>query len=82
MPLEGGDRSAAAVDAGAMWAKGLEGSGLGPDDMRAVKNGVTWQLITPGAASGAPLDILPALGVPAGWDPRAIRTAPPIGSTA
>ncbi len=65
----GSDRSAAAAAQAATWAKGLEGSGLGPDDMRAVKNGVTWQLVTPGAASGAPLDILPALGVPAGWDP-------------
>ncbi len=65
----GSDRPAAAAAQAAMWAKGLEGTGLGPDDMRAVKNGVTWQLITPGAASGAPLDILPALGVPAGWDP-------------
>ncbi len=67
----GTDPTAAAAAQAAMWAKGLEGAGLGPEDMRAVKNGVTWQLVTPGAASGAPLDILPALGVPAGWDPNA-----------
>jgi hypothetical protein len=59
----------AAAAQAALWAQGLANAGLGPDDMRAVKDGVTWQLITPGAASGAPLDILPALGVPAGWDP-------------
>jgi len=66
-----GDRAAAAVDQAAMWARGLEGSGLGADDMRAVKNGVAWQLVTPGASSGAPLDILPTIGVPDGWDPAA-----------
>jgi hypothetical protein len=74
---EGVGREAAADAQAAMWARGLEDSGLGPDDMREVKNGVKWQLITPGAASGAPLDILPALGVPAGWDP----SADPDGAT-
>ncbi len=73
----GDAREAAANAQAAMWAKGLAGSGLGPDDMRAVKSGVKWQLITPGAASGAPLDILPALGLPAGWDP----TSDPDGAT-
>ncbi len=65
---EGSDRGAAGVVQAALWSQGLERAGLGPEDMRAVKNGVAWQLITPGAASGAPLDILPALGVPPGWD--------------
>ena len=65
----GDGRAAAAAAQASMWAKGLEGAGLGPADMTAVKNGVTWRLLTPGAASGAPLDILPALGVPEGWDP-------------
>jgi hypothetical protein len=51
------------------WRKGLEGSGLGPEDLRSVRGGVTWQLVTPGAGSAAPLDILPALGAPDGWDP-------------
>jgi len=73
----GDGRARAADDQATMWARGLEGSGLGPDDMRAVRKGVTWQLITPGAASGAPLDILPALGVPAGWDP----SSDPDGAT-
>jgi hypothetical protein len=73
------DASAGAGTAqAALWAQGLATAGLGPDDMRAVKEGVTWQLITPGAASGVPLDILPALGVPAGWDP----SSDPDGATA
>lgn len=64
-----GDRVEAGAAQAETWARGLEGAGLGPEDMHAVIRGVKWQLITPGAASGAPLDILPALGVPSGWDP-------------
>jgi len=67
--VEEGNRSQVAQDQADFWRKGLEGSGLGPEDMRAVRDGVKWQLLTPGAASAAPLDILPALGVPEGWDP-------------
>ena len=67
--LEDGDRSQVASRQAEFWRKGLEGSGLGPDDLRAVRDGVRWQLLTPGAGSAAPLDILPALGAPEGWDP-------------
>ena len=66
--VERGERLKVAQDQADFWRKGLEGSGLGPEDMRAVHDGVKWQLLTPGAASAAPLDILPALGVPDGWD--------------
>jgi len=72
LPLDGfedGDRAQVASDQADFWRKGLEGSGLGPDDLRAVRDGVAWQLLTPGAGSAAPLDILPALGAPEGWDP-------------
>ncbi len=51
------------------WRMGLDRSGLGSSDMAMVKNGVQWQLFTPGVASVAPLDILPALSAPEGWDP-------------
>ena len=67
--LEDGDRSQIASEQAEFWRNGLEGSGLGSDDLRAVRDGVTWQLVTPGAGSAAPLDILPALGLPEGWDP-------------
>ena len=67
--LEEGNRSEIASKQADFWRKGLEGSGLGPDDLRAVRDGVRWQLLTPGAGSAAPLDILPALGAPEGWDP-------------
>ncbi len=66
-----GDRGEAAAGVAALWRKGLEGSGLGGDDIAAVRNGVRWQLVTPGLASGAPLDVLPALSAPEGWDPDA-----------
>ena len=67
--LEAGGRMEVAARQAEFWRKGLEGSGLGPEDLRSVRDGVTWQLVTPGAGSAAPLDILPALGVPEGWDP-------------
>jgi hypothetical protein len=67
--VEEGDRQEVAAVEAEFWRKGLEGSGLGPDDLRAVRDGVGWQLLTPGAGSGAPLDILPALSAPEGWDP-------------
>jgi len=51
------------------WRMGLDRSGLGSSDMAMVKEGVEWQLFTPGVASVAPLDILPALSAPEGWDP-------------
>ena len=53
------------------WRRGLERDGLGSADMRAARDGVDWQLLTPGVASVAPLDILPALSAPPGWDPEA-----------
>jgi hypothetical protein len=67
--LEDADRSRVAAAQAEFWRNGLAGSGLGPDDLRAVRDGVSWQLVTPGAGSAAPLDILPALGAPEGWDP-------------
>jgi hypothetical protein len=67
--IEEGDRMEVAAKQAEFWRTGLEGSGLGPDDLQAVRDGVKWQLLTPGAGSGAPLDILPALSAPEGWDP-------------
>jgi len=67
-PDEAGNAEAAARIAG-VWRKGLAGSGLDGDDIAAVASGVRWQLVTPGLAGGAPLDVLPSLSAPAGWDP-------------
>jgi hypothetical protein len=67
--LEEGERTEIAAKQAEFWRSGLEGSGLGAEDLRAVRDGVRWQLLTPGAGSAAPLDILPALAKPDGWDP-------------
>jgi hypothetical protein len=64
-----GSRQEVATKIAARWRKGIEGSGLGSDQLRAVKQGLSWRLLTPGVSSVAPLDILPALSAPAGWSP-------------
>jgi hypothetical protein len=75
--VEGRDRMEVAREQAELWRNGLEGSGLGPRDLEAAKNGVEWRLLTPGVASVAPLDILPALSAPEGWSP----TTDPDGAT-
>jgi len=67
-PDEMGNRDAAERTA-SLWRRGLEGSGLDGRDIAAVASGVEWQLVTPGLAGGVPLDVLPSLSAPAGWDP-------------
>ncbi len=63
------DRDEVAAEVAERWRRGLRGSGLGEADVAAVRHGVEWRLATPGAAAVAPLDILPALNRPGGWDP-------------
>ncbi|HSN53849.1 MAG TPA: DUF87 domain-containing protein, partial [Candidatus Sulfomarinibacteraceae bacterium] len=69
--VEGRDRAEVAREQARLWASGLERSGLGGHDVSAVRTGVRWQLLTPGVSSLAPVDILPALAAPPGWDPGA-----------
>lgn len=64
-----GETASIAAQQATLWKNGLEGSGLDGDDIAAVKNGVRWNLVTPGISSGAPLDILPSLAPPEGWVP-------------
>lgn len=64
------DRGDVAVEQAELWRSGLQRSGLDSDDLEAVRSRVTWQLLTPGVLSGAPLDILPTLSAPPDWDPR------------
>ncbi|MEN8165100.1 MAG: DUF87 domain-containing protein, partial [Acidobacteriota bacterium] len=63
------DPATLAAEQASLWRKGLEGSGLDGNDIAAVGRGVRWRLVTPGIASGAPLDILPSLTPPSGWIP-------------
>lgn len=65
------DSATAATEQATLWRKGLNRSGLHGSDVAAVAQGVRWRLLTPGISSGAPLDILPSLTPPAGWDPGA-----------
>jgi hypothetical protein len=58
------DRVAVAAEVAARWQAGLETAGLGGEDIAAVRSGVEWRLVTPGA-SASPLDILPSLAAPA-----------------
>ena len=67
--LAGRSPGEAAEEQARLWRKGLEGSGLGADDMLAARQGVAWQLLTPGAAGIAPIDILPSLAAPASSSP-------------
>jgi hypothetical protein len=68
--VEGRDRGEVAVEQAELWRSGLKRCGLGSEDLEAVRSGVDWRLLTPGVASGAPLDILPTLSAPSGWDPN------------
>jgi hypothetical protein len=62
-------RSEAGAEVANRWREGLAASGLDGSDIGAVRSGVQWQLVTPGLAGAAPLDILPSLAAPAGWRP-------------
>jgi hypothetical protein len=68
--IAGRSRAEAAEEQAGLWRKGLEGAGLGAADMSAVRGGVGWRLLTPGAAGVAPMNIVPSLSAPAGWNPE------------
>jgi hypothetical protein len=64
----------AADEAAAIWAKGLEASGLGPNDIAALRAAAEFTIYTPGSTSGVSLDVLGSLAAPApGADPEAYR---------
>jgi hypothetical protein len=68
--VEDRDRREVAVEQAELWRSGLHRCGLASEDLEAVSSGVAWQLLTPGVASGAPVDILPTLSAPPTWDPN------------
>jgi hypothetical protein len=63
-----GDRDAAAAAVAGKWRDGLAQWSLGAAEMREVREGVAWRLLTPGSGL-APVNLLPALDPPAGYDP-------------
>jgi hypothetical protein len=59
---------AAAADVARKWREGLAKWSLGGDEIRSVREGVDWRLLTPGSGV-APVSLLPALDAPPGYDP-------------
>lgn len=62
------ERPAAAAAVAARWQQGLAQWGLGPPEIAELRQAVRWQLLTPGSGV-APVNLLPALAPPAGYDP-------------
>ncbi|MGE5234863.1 MAG: ATP-binding protein [Acidobacteriota bacterium] len=62
------DRSRAAAETADRWRAGLTKWSLGEAEIRQVRDGVAWRLLTPGSGV-APVNLLPALDPPAGYDP-------------
>jgi len=67
--IAGAGRSTAAAEVAGTWRDGLAPWSLGATEIRAVRERLDWQLLTPGSGL-APVDILPALGRPTAWDPE------------
>jgi Helicase HerA, central domain len=61
-------REAAAGQAATRWRNGLSTWGLGEADIAELRSALAWQLLTPGSGL-APVDLLPALSPPPGYDP-------------
>ncbi|MFH1175959.1 MAG: helicase HerA-like domain-containing protein [Acidobacteriota bacterium] len=63
-----GDRAAAAAAVAGRWREGLGEWSLAEAEIRQVRENLRWQLLTPGSGL-APVDLLPALEAPTGYDP-------------
>ncbi len=61
-------REAAAQETATRWRDGLTKWGLGDADIAALRSALSWQLLTPGSGL-APVNLLPALAPPTGYDP-------------
>jgi len=63
-----GDRATTAQAIASTWRDGLAPWSLGEAQIREVRDGVAWRLLTPGSGL-APVNLLPALDAPVGYDP-------------
>ncbi|MEQ9569561.1 MAG: hypothetical protein RLN75_05180, partial [Longimicrobiales bacterium] len=72
---EGVSRRDLAASTAAMWSKGLASWGLGGERIRALKEGVSLRVYTPGSTAGAPLNLVGDLRAPDGADAETIREA-------
>jgi hypothetical protein len=66
---KGVSASELAADTAELWKKGLAGSGIDADRMRALKTSTDMRIITPGSTAGVPLNLVGDLSPPeASWD--------------
>ncbi len=72
---EGVSRGELAASTAATWSKGLASWGLDGERIRALRDGVSLRVYTPGSTAGAPLNLVGDLQAPAGADPETIREA-------
>lgn len=57
------------AEAAETWKGGLERSGIGPDRMKKIRDGVDIRIITPGSTAGLPLNLVGDLAPPTvSWD--------------
>jgi len=69
---EGMTPSELAARTAARWAKGLEGSGIGPEELRRYRDSVNVRILTPGSRAGIPVNVLGDLSAPdISWDEHA-----------
>lgn len=68
VPGDTADRATAAAEVAGRWRQGLAPWGLGEAEIRQVREGLSWNLLTPGSGL-APVDLLPALDTPTDYDP-------------
>ncbi|MEK9499659.1 ATP-binding protein [Gaopeijia maritima] len=72
---EGVTRRELAASTAATWSKGLGSWGIDGERIRALRDGVSLRVYTPGSTAGAPLDLVGDLQPPAGADAETIREA-------
>lgn len=68
--IEAADGDAASVGAARaeLWRKGLAGSGLGPDDIRRLRERTRITIYTPGSSAGVPVSLLDRFEPPPDYD--------------
>ncbi len=67
--LEGGETAQSlGADMAGVWRRGLAGDGLGPDDIRALRESTRFTIYTPGSSSGVPVSILEKFAPPERFD--------------
>ena len=69
---DGESAATAAANTAAMWRKGLEGWGIGPDRIRELRQKADFRIYTPGSTAGIPLNVLGSLKRPSDVDDETV----------